>query len=295
MELLSGVDGLDRGTRRRLLIDLLIFAGVTFALTWVIVGLYIWNGAAVTRAIGPMRVGAPAFYLAVFAPALTAVVVTAVRYGRAGLASLFGSLIRVRVRWIWIAISLLGYPVLWLVVSLVQAAVGGRLAGFDFHPWLVALPLLLLHGHILKDPGALGEELGWRGFALPRLLELTNARAASLILGFVWAIWHLPAFYVGSLSQSTFAFAPFVLQVMAFSVFMAWLFVNARGSVLWAGVVPHELFNVVGHAGIHPVGWVFIVVAALILIFGGEHLRGVGRPRAVLPQSALLRSQGGAA
>jgi hypothetical protein len=111
----------------------------------------------------------------------------------------------------------------------------------------------------------------------------------------VWAIWHLPAFYVGSLSQSGFAFLPFVLQVTAFSVFMAWLFVNTRGSVLWAGVVPHMLFNATPHAGIHPVGWVFIVVAALILVFGGRHLRGPGRPRAVLPQSALLAGDRGTA
>jgi membrane protease YdiL (CAAX protease family) len=287
MDILSD-DARRRATRRRLLVDLLVFGGIAFAITWIIVGLYIWNAEAVTRLIGPMALGAPAFYLAVYAPALAAIVVTAVRYGRPGLASLFGSLLRIRAKWIWIAISLLGYPALWLVTSLVAAASDGRLAAFDFHPWLVGLPLVLLGGHLLKDPGALGEELGWRGFALPRLLELTDARIASLVLGVVWAVWHLPAFYVGSLSQSGFAFLPFVLQVVAFSVFMAWLFVNTRGSVLWAGVVPHMMINATPHAGIHPVGWVFIVVAALILVFGGRHLRGPGRPRAVLPQSALL-------
>jgi membrane protease YdiL (CAAX protease family) len=288
MDVLTDPGAADPGLRRRLVVDLLIFGAATFALTWLIVGLYIWDNAAVTRAIGPMKLGAPAFYVAVYAPALAAIAVTVARHGRAGLASLFGSLVRIRVRWIWIAVSLLGYPLLWLAVGLVQVGAGGDLAQFDFRPWLVALPLLLLHGAILKDPGALGEELGWRGFALPRLLELTHARNASLLLGLVWAVWHVPAYFVGSLSQSALALAPFILQVMAFSVFMAWIFVNARGSVLWAGVVPHMLINATPHAGIHPVGWVFIVVAALILVFGGRHLRGPGRPRAVLPQSALL-------
>lgn len=287
MDVLSD-DARRRATRRRLLVDLLVFGGIAFAITWIIVGLYIWNAEAVTRLIGPMALGAPAFYLAVYAPALAAIAVTAARYGRTGLAGLFGSLLRIRAKWIWIAISLLGYPALWLLTSLVAAGSDGRLAAFDFQPWLVGLPLVLLGGHLFRDPGALGEELGWRGFALPRLLELTDARIASLVLGVVWAVWHLPAFYVGSLSQSGFAFLPFVLQVVAFSVFMAWLFVNTRGSVLWAGVVPHMMINATPHAGIHPVGWVFIVVAMLILVFGGRHLRGWGRPRAVLPQSALF-------
>lgn len=285
---------IDRVTRRRLLVDLLIFVAAVFAITWLIVGLYIWNAETATRLLGPMKLGAPAFYLAVYAPALVAIAVTAARYGRVGLADLFRSLVRARVGWMWIAISLLGYPALWLAVALIEAATGGRLAGFDFQPWLVALPLLLLGGQVLTDPGALGEELGWRGFALPRLLELASARTAALVLGLIWAVWHLPAFYVGSLSQSSIQFLPFIATVVAFSVLMTWIFVNTRGSVLWAGVVPHVMFNAMPHAGIHPVGWVTMAVAALVLILGGKHLRGPGRPRAVLPQSAVLRDRAGA-
>ncbi len=292
MDVLSHND-IDHATRRRLLTDLLIFGTATFALTWLVVGLYLWNNEALTRLFGPMKLGAPAFYLAVYAPTLMALAVTALRYRRSGLSDLFRSLLRIRVSWIWIAISLLGYPALWLVVSLVRAASGGGLTGFDFQPWLVALPLLLLQGKILTDPGALGEELGWRGFALPRLLELTHARTAALILGVVWAVWHLPAFYVGSLSQSSLQFLPFIATVVAFSVLMTWIFVNTRGSVLWAGVIPHLMFNVTPHAGIHPVGWITMAVAVLVLIFGGKHLRGLGRPRAVLPQSALLTGRNG--
>lgn len=284
---------LDARVRRRLATDLVVFGGLTFALTWLVVGAYIWDNDAATAAIGPMKLGAPAFYVAVYAPAIMALLVTAFRYGRGGLGSLLASLVRVRVRWTWIAISLLGYPALWLLVYLIKATAGGQLRGFDFDPWLVALPLLLLHGFILRDPGALGEELGWRGFALPRLLELMHARNAALILGLVWAVWHLPAFYVASLSQSTFAIAPFVVQVTAFSVFMTWVFVNARGSVLWAGVIPHMLFNAVSHAGIRPVGWVFTGVAVVILMLGGKHLTGLGRPRKTLPQSSVLLDQAG--
>src|SRR5690606_11703585 len=143
-----------------------------------------------------------------------------------------------------------------------------ELAAFDPRPWLIALPLVLLGGHLLKDPGALGEELGWRGYALPRLLELTDARAASIILGVVWAVWHLPAFFLASLAQSSVNFGLFVINVTAFSVIMTWLFVNTRGSVLWAGIVPHMLFNATPKAGIMPVVWVTVLVAVALLRLG---------------------------
>lgn len=275
---------------RRLIVDLLIFNGCAFGLTWLVVGLYIWNAEAATGLLGPLRLGAPAFYLAVYAPSLAAVVVTFARYGRAGLADLFRSLFRVRAGWVWIALAFLAFPALWLVVELIGAAREGGLGAFDFRPWFVALPLVLLGGHVLLDPGAIGEELGWRGFMLPRLLEMTDARAAGLILGVIWGVWHLPAFFVGSLSQSGFEFIPFVLRVTAFSVFMTWIFVNTRGSVLWAGVVPHMMFNATPHAGITPVGWIAISAGVVILVLAGKHMRGWGRPPAELPQSAFLRS-----
>ena len=281
--------------RRRLLTDLLLFTAITFAITWLVVGVYIWRPEEMTELFGPMRLGAPAFYVAVYAPSVTALLLTAIRYGRRGLTDLLASVVRVRAAWKWIAISVFGFAGLWLVVSLIEAAARGNLAAFDDTPWLVALPLVILGGHILTDPGALGEELGWRGFALPRLLLFLDARSAALFLGVVWAVWHLPAFYVGSLSQSAYEFLPFVLRVTAYSVFMTWLFVNTRGSVLWAGIVPHMFFNAVSNAGIQPVGWISILAGVVIAVLAGRHMRGIGKPAASLPQFRVLDSAARAA
>jgi membrane protease YdiL (CAAX protease family) len=278
--------------RRRLIMDLLIYTIATFTITWVVVGLYIWDTDRVTPILGPMKLGSPTFYVAVYAPTAVSIALTAIRYGRAGLASLLGSVLRFRAPWLWIALSLLGYPLLWLIVALIQNAATGNLASFSFTPWVVTLPLLLVSARVFIDAGALGEELGWRGFALPRLLELTNARNASLLLGLIWGVWHLPAFFVGSMSQSGLAFVPFVATVIAFSVLMTWLFVHTRGSVFWAGIVPHTLFNLVPHAGIHPVGWITMAVALAVLVLGGKHLRGWKKPPKEIPQSALYASSG---
>src|SRR3546814_6355481 len=68
--------------RRRLWVDLGLFTLATFALTWLLVGLYIWNADAMTATFGPMKLGAPVFYIAVAAPTIAALLVTAWRYGR---------------------------------------------------------------------------------------------------------------------------------------------------------------------------------------------------------------------
>src|SRR3546814_19150116 len=69
---------------------------------------------------------------------------------------------------------------------------------------------------------------------------------------------------------------------------MTWLFVHTRGSVLWAGIVPHMLINAASKAGITPVFWATVAAAVMIIIFGGKHLRGIGWPKADLPQSTFL-------
>jgi hypothetical protein len=62
--------------------------------------------------------------------------------------------------------------------------------------------------------------------------------------------------------------------------------------VFWAGIVPHTLFNLVPHAGIHPVGWITMAVALAVLLLGGKHLRGWKKPAREIPQSALYASIG---
>ncbi len=261
----------NRQDRRRAIVELSLFFGLAFAVTWAVCGIYLLAPAAAVSWFGPMNARSPAFYVAVFAPSVSALWLTAVRGGSSGLRQMGRALIRVNVRWYWIVLSLLGYPALWLIVSMVQAVIGGQgLGAVPYDHWYAALPLLLLSGDILRDPGALGEELGWRGYALPRLLDLMDARRAALLLGVIWAVWHLPAFFLAGLSQSKFDFGMFVLTVVGFSIFMTVIFVNTRGSILLAGIIPHMMFNATPKAGIHPVDWVTIAVGAALILLGGR-------------------------
>jgi membrane protease YdiL (CAAX protease family) len=82
--------------------------------------------------------------------------------------------------------------------------------------------------------GQVGEELGWRGYALPRLASAMGLGAASVLLGVIWAIWHLPLFYILGADTVGQSFPFYLLQVTALSVAIAWLYMKTRGSLLLA-------------------------------------------------------------
>jgi membrane protease YdiL (CAAX protease family) len=252
-------------------VELLLFFGLVYAVTWVICGAYLWAPKTATAVFGPMKTGSAVFFAAVYAPSVVSVVLTLLLGGWQAFVRLAASVVRVAGRWWWILIALFGYPLLWLGVSMISAVATGKgLSSVPYDHWYVSLPLVVASGFVFHDAGPLGEELGWRGFALPRLLAVTNARYAALILGAVWALWHLPAFFLAGLSQSKFQFGIFFFVVIGFSVFMTILFIHTRGSILLAGIIQHMWFNGVSKAGIHPVEWIIIAVAAALLVFGGR-------------------------
>ena len=131
----------------------------------------------------------------------------------------------------------------------------------------------------------LGEEFGWRGFALPRLLSRHGALTASLIIGGFHALWHIPLFLVKGQSYNTLAeqigflpaFLGYACLVLALSVQLAWIFTNTGGSVLLAATY-HGAGNAwAGYLGIDRVGLAgplafvatHVVVAILLVIFYG--------------------------
>jgi membrane protease YdiL (CAAX protease family) len=137
-----------------------------------------------------------------------------------------------------------------------------------------------------------GEELGWRGYALPRLLAERSVLAASLILGVLWGAWHLPTFFVPGAPQYGLPFSAFVLLTMAYSVLIGWVYVHARGSVLIASLL-HGAINLSQSfflGGVDPAKEYWLLAAvygavalAVALMFGSNLSRKpsvvAGRPR----------------
>lgn len=205
---------------------------LVFAWTWSIALLLIVAPGWVERVIGPVGPQSPLFFISVYGPSIAAILVTGFTTGRAGVAALLGKLVRWRFSPVWYLAVLVGVP----LVATIAGHLGQVLMGI--HPpahapqitrWLSVLPVALV-----LDPGPLGEELGWRGFALPRMVQRWGAPAGSILLGFIWGIWHYPAFRIPSLPQSGLGFPLFVAGTIVMSVVIAWLVLRTGGSVLIA-------------------------------------------------------------
>jgi uncharacterized protein len=170
-----------------------------------------------------------------WAPAIAALLAAALTGGRAAVRELGERLVRWRVGWQWYLVIILGPAVFSLVVAGVYVMLGGSWA--DVAPpaihegALLLLPLFLV---ILTLTDGLGEELAWRGFALPRLLTRYNALVASLVLGVIWALWHLPLVWTEGNAMYQQPVWLLLVDITAKSVLFTWVFLHTRGSVLIA-------------------------------------------------------------
>jgi membrane protease YdiL (CAAX protease family) len=166
-------------------------------------------------------------------PLLAAVLVTGAVEGRAGVRRLLGRIIQWRVGLRWYVVALLAPLTIWLAVF--SLFLGGQPAIDLLRQWPLLLTAFLpavAAGLLIPS---LGEEPGWRGFALPRMQRLYGPVAASLILGALHGLWHLPAFFMPVLGPfGPDKLASFILTAMAATFLYTWVFNGARGSVLLA-------------------------------------------------------------
>ena len=197
------------------------FVVLTFALSW-----SLWFASGVTSPAGPDTL---LFLLGVFAPGIVAIGLTALAGGRAAVAALLRRLVdwEVALRWYLFAA---GYM---LAIKLTAAVV--HRAAFGTWPAFGQEPLLLMIAATFASTitgGQAGDELGWRGYALPRLTDRLGLGPASVLLGVIWALWHLPLFLAPVGDTFGQSFPLYLLQVIAISVTMAWLYSNTGGSLL---------------------------------------------------------------
>ena len=181
-------------------------------------------GLAIPAGLGtlPMVVGA-------FGPAIAAVILT--WRGDGTVRALIKSPLDWRQHPKWYFVALFLTPAMIPVGSALYAASGGVL---DLSVFVQRLPMYPVQFVFVLFLGGGQEELGWRGFALPRLQSAYGGTVASLVIGVVWAVWHLPVFAIPASSQYGQAFLPYAVGVLGFSVLLTWLFNGTGGSVLLA-------------------------------------------------------------
>jgi uncharacterized protein len=203
---------------------LLAFFVLAYAISW---------SASVGYALGVF----PLPILA-FGPFLSAIIVTALADGRRGVKTLLLRPVQWRVGLMWYAVALL------LPAVITATAFGANLllgapnpSGTQLGGWPIIFASLSLF-MVMPLSGPFGEELGWRGFALPRLQARYTALVASLIIGVLTLGWHVPWFVFQGIPVGN------IPLILASAIVFTWLFNNTKGSVLPV-MLAHSSWNAV--------------------------------------------------
>lgn len=227
-------------------------------------------------------------FLGFFGPTFAALIMAALQEGPTGIKKLLSrwKIWRVGIQWY------LFIPLFFIVVSF--TAIQLYIGFFAISPqvnwglWYMNFPAFLQAAII---GGAIAEETGWRGYALPRLMRSQKALNSSLILGVIWALWHLPLNLIPGANipvpLDLSSFLAFLLNAIALSVIMTWLFNNTKGSVFitylfHAGANSISLFSIVYRFENFSIAWLnytwfnvivkWIFILIIIVFFGSTYL-----------------------
>lgn len=173
-----------------------------------------------------------------FGPFVAAILVLAFTTGRSGVLTLLRRMARWRVHPLWYGVALLLPTIISAGATVLNILLGARTpAPAQFAAWTGLVPAFFL---LLLVPGIGGawEEPGWRGYAQPKLQSTRSALSASLSVGAVWALWHLPLMLIGKIPLTDPIF------IVASAVVLAWVFNSTGGSVLLV-MLMHTMNNVI--------------------------------------------------
>ena len=245
-----------------------IFFLLAFALTWGVGGVALLIGLWMPES-RPLATSSPLYYLAAYSVSLAGVVLTARYDGREGLRRLGRRLLPWRSPLRWYLIVAAGYTAI-TVIALGTAALSQPTAAAT-SAWF-AFPTALAIA-IVRDPGPIGEEFGWRGFALPRLLERYSPFDASVRLGLIHTAWHIPLFFIPGMPQTQVSFPLFTLGVVSIAIFDTALYLRTGANLLLA-ILVHLFANVCGGLAVdaHALNLFFAaegIAAALVVAVGG--------------------------
>lgn len=228
---------------------LIAFFSLAYLLAWAV---WIPAGLLAPATTGFVLLGA-------WAPTVAALAVVGWTEGRAGLRRLLGRLLRWRAPVAVWATAILGVIATGLLAVTIHVLLGGALpdvgviaARFGLPAdrpglFLLATPLIYLTTVFVGGP--IAEELGWRGFAHPRLAARVGAGPAGLIVGLLWSLWHLPLFALAPSAVGDLSLTLYVPLVTALGVLFAWVAERGGGSVPLAVALHASVNSTLGVVG----------------------------------------------
>jgi membrane protease YdiL (CAAX protease family) len=228
----------------------------------------------------PLRGWSLVWFLSIFSPSLSALIITGIIGGMPEIKHLLAGFTRWRVGFFWYfaAAFLFLAP---LVITLIYKAFGNESAGPRSGETTASMLGIIL---FTLFSGPVAEELGWRGFALPRLQAKYNALVSSLILGVIWCCWHIPLFFTTGATQMSIPFPIYLILVLTITLYLTWLYNNTHGSLIIT-ILGHFTFNLssgflIGVLHLMPAMLFYmtagpllgVIVMIIIFIYGPRHL-----------------------
>jgi len=245
-----------------------------------------------TRGLISARIPMVIHYLGAFGPLIAALIVNGLVGGWAGIRALINRWFKWRVGAHYYVFAVFAPVSLFTLAVLVNRVISGAwsdlslLGEADYLPYLSPLGGLLLWFFTY----GLGEETGWRGFALPRLQRKYSAATSTLILALLWAFWHIPAFFYRDtyVEMGPLGFPVFLLSITFATMVFTWLYNSTGGSLLLV-ILFHAFFNwlSVSEAGGASAGIIMsvpVILWALFVVrrYGPENAAPVAKQVAVM-------------
>lgn len=264
---------------------LIPFLALAFGLSWGIAILLILFTDQIAAIFGEIGLANPVVILMVYSPGIAGVFLVWRHYGLKGLGSFFRRLTLWRAPIQWWLFLILGIP----AIVYAGAAIKGTISDpFPFSPWYQVLPALALA--LFLGPI---EEFGWRGLALPLLQRRFAPVWAGLILGVIWALWHIPALLMSGMPQSNWSIAPYFLGIVAISVILTPFFNAARGSLLIAVLYHFQMMNPIWPDAQPWDNLLWVTVAVIVVWLNRRTMfqRGVGVTDVLMPEDKGMLSE----
>ena len=244
---------------------LFTFLIMTFGVTWGLIGIYIVRPDWATATFGEISGSHPFFFLATWAPAISALALVLYFAGLSGVKAFLSRVLLWRCSLGWIALILIGTPLVYLAGSLLKGGPVLAPVPSEGVGALVALLFMMLFlGPI--------EEFGWRGVAQPILQRHVAPIWAGVFIGAVWGIWHLPAFFVSGTVFENWNFLPFFVGNVTLAVLVTPILNQTQGSLLWPMLFHWQLINPFWPDAQPYDTWIFVAVAVVVVWWNRDTL-----------------------
>jgi uncharacterized protein len=213
---------------------LLVFFALTFIWSWAC-----WLLAPLAKTYSN-NVTTSLLYLGSFGPSLAALMIITVTEGPKGLRAWLSCCLKWRVGRGWLTLAFLSPLAVLTTAAIIHILLGGTVRNSPADGYFFVLIANFFLVFVFGGP--LGEEFGWRGYALPALQQRMNWQVASLTLGTIWGLWHLPLFLFRESNQAQRSILIFFILIISTSVVYTWFFIKTKGSVVPA-LVLHTASN----------------------------------------------------